>query len=123
MAAAQYDFQLEQGVTYKKHLLYSDSLNQPIDLTGWSSRMQIRTRVTDVIPTVSITSDAATSDVNTLITMGGTAGTLDVYMSDIVTSGLNFKTAVYDLEIVAPNGDVTRLISGTITLSLEVTRP
>ena len=55
------------------------------------------------------------------IILGGTLGTIKIYMpatqTDLITS-----SGVYDLELVNITGGVIRLLQGSATLSLQVTR-
>lgn len=86
----------------------------PKDLTGWTARMHIREELEDTTTILELTSptDIAISLADAKITI-----TIDA----TVTAGLDFETAVYDLEMV--NGtDVVRLVEGEIELCKEVTR-
>ncbi len=56
------------------------------------------------------------------ITLGGASGTVDLYLSDAATAAMGWESGVWDLEIVHPSGDVTRLAEGSIGVSKEVTR-
>lgn len=89
--------------------------NQPVDLTGYTARMQLRSKVTstDVILELNTSTLGITIDtVNKIIVLTIPAST---------TAGLTFKTAVYSLEMV--NGStVVPLIYGNITLESEITR-
>ncbi len=49
-------------------------------------------------------------------------GTFYLYMDDMEMAALSFESGVYDIEFVAPNGDVTRLMKGNVSLDREVTR-
>lgn len=42
MTAGIKNLVIEQKVTYRKRLTYSDKAKRPINLTGYSARMQIR---------------------------------------------------------------------------------
>jgi hypothetical protein len=42
MAAGKYSFTIEQGSTTNFTIVYTDSAGAPINLTGYSSKMQIR---------------------------------------------------------------------------------
>ena len=42
MAAGRYSFTLEQGTTVDFELQYKDSDSNPIDLTGYTGKMEIR---------------------------------------------------------------------------------
>jgi len=116
MAAAVYDILIEQGATFRLHILYKDSDGDPINLTGYSARMQVRRKVSSTTALLTFTTT------NGAITLGGVAGTIDIVGSATVTDDVTGCCGVYDLELVAPSGIVTRLIQGNATISPEVTR-
>lgn len=111
----KYDFELVQGATFSKTLTYKDSSGDPVDLTGYTGRLQIRT-----------TKDAASAELeltteNGGMTLGGTAGTIALLVSAATTGSASYTGGVYDLELV--NGStVTRLLEGNFPLNKEVTR-
>ncbi len=116
MAAGKLKLLIEQGATFRKRLLWSaGDPALPVDLTGWTARMQLRSAVNS--PTVIHELTTA----NGGIALGGVAGTIDLYISEAITAAL-LADGVYDLELVAPGGDVTRLLKGMFKVSLEVTR-
>lgn len=88
----------------------------PINLTGWTARMQARRKVDDPVVLFNRTTE------NGGIVLGGTAGTVDIVMDAVKTSEFDWKNGVWDLELVAPDGTVTRLAEGSISVSPEVTR-
>jgi hypothetical protein len=55
------------------------------------------------------------------ITLGGAAGTIRIDLSATQTSNIAAGTYAYDLELESAGGEVTRLLSGTFTVSPEVT--
>jgi len=118
MAAGKVNITIEQGATFRKQLIWNAAGGGPNDLTGYTARMQIREKVSDTSPTVDITT------ANSGITLGGTAGTIDLFISDVATDAITFQSGVYDLEMVdtGGSGDVTRLIEGVVTVSKSVTR-
>jgi hypothetical protein len=87
----------------------------PVNLTGFTARMDIRESLDDATVIHTLTTE------NGGITLGGVAGTIDLLIPATATEDLDFTHAVYDLELIN-SGVVTRLISGSITLSKEVTR-
>lgn len=89
---------------------------QPIDLTGCTARLQVRAEVGS--PTVLLT---LTTE-NGGITLGGVSGTVDLLSAPSETATMQWDGGVWDLEIVHPGGDVTRLAEGTMSVSPEVTR-
>jgi Na+/serine symporter len=108
------NFVCPQGSTFRRTLTYTlDEV--PVDLSGYSSRLQIREAYYSTDPIVSLVSGSG-------ITMGGSAGTIDILISASVTSEFPTGTHVYDLEIVSPSNIVDRLIEGTFNVTPEVTR-
>jgi hypothetical protein len=116
MPAATHDILIEQGATFKLSLVWKTSLGGPIDLTGYTARMQARAAVTAAAALIDLTT------ANNGITLGGVTGTIDIKISAAITASLNVPRGVYDLEVVSPAGDVTRIIQGAFTVSKEVTR-
>lgn len=88
----------------------------PVNLTSFTARMQIRPTLEDTTVLVSLTTE------NGGITLGGVTGTIALLLTAAATAVLNFSNAVYDLEIIDATGVVTRLLSGNVILSKEVTR-
>lgn len=128
MAAGKYSFAIEQGATLNFELAYKDSDNDPIDLTGYQARMQLRPSKDS--ETVYITLSSSRADDGTGLNMGGsgglnppTSGTIGVYISANSSSQFDFDSAVYDLEIASGSTypTVTRLLEGNIQLVKEVT--
>jgi predicted SpoU family rRNA methylase len=84
---------------------------QPQDLAGWSARSQVRHLVTDAV------------------VLHDFADELSLVESDVqlavpaeVSTAWAWRLAVYDIEIVDPTGDVTRLVEGQVIVRPEVTR-
>jgi hypothetical protein len=108
------NFVCPQGSTFRRTLTYTlDEL--PVDLTGYSSRLQVREAYYSEDPIVSLVSGSG-------IVVGGSAGTIDILISASVTSEFPTGTHVYDLEIVSPSNIVDRLIEGTFNVTPEVTK-
>ena len=117
MAAFKFKLAIDQGSTFTKLFTWkAGTPAAPVDLTGCTARMQLRSQITSDAILIELTTE------NGRITLGGTAGTIELTISATDTAALNFTSAVYDLEIVYADGTVRRLISGTATLSPEVTR-
>lgn len=90
--------------------------NQPVDLTSFTGRMQIRQKLEDV----NFIKELTTANGGVII--NNTTKTIQLYISATDTAALSFQIAVYSLELVNGTGDVTQLISGNISLVKEVTR-
>ena len=126
MAAGKYSFSIEQGATTSFQVVYKDANGNPVNLSGYHARMQIRETIgsSTIICRLSSSLDADGTGLN----LSGSAGTLPlasgsigVYISAASSSAFSFDTAVYDLELVTGT-TVTRLLQGTIKLDKEVTR-
>jgi hypothetical protein len=116
MAAAQYDFEIEQGATLLKPIVWKDSTGAAVDLTGYTARMQVRrsTSAPDVLIELS--------SANGKISISALTGTVTLIFSATTTAAFDWRRGKYDLELVAPDGIVTRLVEGEIAVSREVTR-
>jgi hypothetical protein len=133
MAAGKYNFTIEQGTTVDFAVNYKDSESNPIDISGYQARMQLRPEKgsSTLYLTLSSSLDSTYTGLN-LSGSGGinastplSSGSIGVYISAVTSSLLNFDCAFYDLEIVSGNGNtatVTRLLEGTVTLNREVTK-
>lgn len=118
MPAEQHDLTIEQGATWEQDLQYLQSDGTtPIDLAGYTARMQIRPNASSDVVYASLTSSPAAG-----ITITAPTGTIKLALSASATAALAWAQAVYDLELVAGDGTVTRLIQGKVVLSREVTR-
>lgn len=126
MPAGRYSFTIEQGATTSFQLQYSDSDGNPVDLTGYQARMQIRETIPSTVIICSLSS-SLDSD-GTGLNLSGSSGTLPlasgsigVYISAASSSNFDFDSAVYDIELV-DGSEVVRLVQGRIKLDKEVTR-
>jgi len=128
MASAKYFLLIEQGSTLNLELTYKDPSGNPIDLTGYSGRMQIKSNYADNNPTTYLTLSSSIAPDGSGLNFSGSgginppeSGTIGIIISAISSSMLNFNTAYYDLELYC-NNTVTRLLEGQVAISKEVTR-
>lgn len=106
-----------QGATFRKVVTWkAGDPAVPVDLTGCTARMHVRAKLEDAAPLLALTTEDGG------IVLGGAAGTVTIFVSDAGTAAITWVSGVYDLEIEFTNGDVRRLIYGTVTVSKEVTR-
>jgi hypothetical protein len=129
MSAGRYSFTIEQGATFQLELQYKDSNQTPVNLTGYSGRMQIRPTVDST--TVYLTLSSSLNADGTGLSFSGSSGTkppssgsIGIYIASCTSSLLNFTNAYYDLEIYSGSNCpyTVRLIEGQVQLSKEVTR-
>ena len=128
MAAGKYSFVIEQGSTLNFEIQYKDSTGTPINLTGYSGKMQIRSDYADNNPTTYITLSSSLASDGTGLNFSGSngstplsSGSIAVIISAVSSSLFTFDTAKYDLELTY-GSTVTRILEGNIKLSKEVTR-
>ncbi len=89
--------------------------NQPVDLAGYTARMQLRAKLEDSTVIHELTTE------NGGITINNTSKTVTLNINAATTSGFSFQTAVYSLELVT-GATVVPFANGSITLVKEVTR-
>ncbi len=109
---------MEQGSRFFQRIRLRTSSGAPIDLTGYSARMHLR----EAVDSAAILVELTTENGRLAITSPATAGELTVTIPTATTTLLDFDTAVFDLELVQPDGEVKRILEGTVTFSREVTR-
>jgi len=117
MAAFKLRLQLVQGEDFHKRFTWKTGTPAlPVDLTGCTARMHMRASIDSPTVLLGLSTDDGT------ITLGGTAGTVDMDLTNVVTAAVSWTSAVYDLEIVFPSGQVRRLLKGPVAVDREVTR-
>lgn len=118
MAAAKYDFAIEQGSSFKLSLVYKDKDQNPVDLTGWCARLVWKTNLSN-----TQTFSSETTDNTYKFTIDEPNGKLVLLLPASTTNSFIFNTAKYDLELRSPddlyNGGgkfTTRILYGTINI-------
>lgn len=116
--AGTYNIEADQGSTLTRTITWKQSNGVPVDLSGFTARMHVRTAV----DAASVTLEASTS--NGRIVLGGVAGTVTINVESSAMEAIAAGSYVYDLELVSPTATpvVTRLVEGTFTVDAEVTR-
>jgi hypothetical protein len=90
--------------------------NAPVGLAGYSARMQIRPSVSSEVVLLELTS------ADNEIVVNDEDKVIAITISAAESMELDFKTAVYSLEMIGPAGNVVTLVNGTVSLVKEVTR-
>lgn len=127
MAAGNYSFTIEQGTTVDFEIQYTDVNDLPIDLTGYSGRMQIKSGFANDKPITYATLSSSLAADGTGLNFSGslgttppTSGSIGIYISAESSSAFTFVKAKYDLEIYSGSA-VIRILEGAVALSKEVT--
>lgn len=124
MPAGIHKITVEQGTTYNQTFIWRINSN-PVDLTGYTARMQVRTpnkRIghlqTDYrnMPLI-LTLTSQNGD----IALNGATGRITVSIPPATTKNLPGGTYEYDLEMVASPTNITRLLRGVFVVDPEVT--
>ena len=111
--AATYNIICDQGATFARQITWKDSAGAAVNLTNYTARMQVRPTVDSSTLTLELTTT------NGRITLGGSAGTIDL---TVLASAMTMEGEyVYDLELVTGT-TVVRLVQGYFTVRAEVTR-
>ncbi len=109
-----YDTVIEQGATWERILTWKDSAGTAINNTGMTARMHLRRSYEDAVESYALTTE------NGRIVLGGANGKITLTISATDTATMT-GVYLYDLEIV--NGAVvTRLMKGSLSVSLEATK-
>lgn len=88
--------------------------NSPVPLDGYTARMTIKDRMRGTELT-SLTTE------NGRITIDPVTYVIQLKIEATETATFDWTTGVYDLEMVSPDGTVSQLIYGTVSVSPEVT--
>jgi hypothetical protein len=117
MAAGYYDFEIEQGADFTLAVNYQDTASATIDLSTYSSgRMQIRESTESSSYVIELTTG------NGRLSLDQSDPNITLTLSNTETASLDFDHAVFDLEIVASGGEVTKILRGNVKLIREVTK-
>lgn len=90
--------------------------NQPVDLAGYTARMQVRPSV----ESSTVIHEATTQNGGILIDQ--TLKTIMIQIPATTTEQFDFETAVYSVELVSSTNIVTPFLTGNLVLVREVTR-
>jgi hypothetical protein len=120
MTAVKHDLRVEQGTDFSDLTYWKTGATaasaQLVNLTGWTARMQIRASLTSPTVLESLTTE------NGGIVLGGTAGSIEIKLTNAQTTAITWSRAVYDLELISSGGLVRRHFYGVVSVSPEVTR-
>jgi hypothetical protein len=114
MTPGRYDLTCPQGTTFRKQVTWKID-DVAVNLSGYSSRLQVRESYVSNDYIVALTSASG-------MTLGGSAGTIDILIDDAVTALFPTGNWVYDLEVESGSGIVDRILQGNFLVTPEVTR-
>lgn len=122
---ASVNFRLYPHATFVANTVLLDANQQPVDLTGYSARMQIKRDRSDLAPIYTLTTEP-----NGGIVLGSD-GAIDITLSAGQTAPVlvpaidpNGEVWFHDLLLTSPDGSlVERLYQGTVSVFPGVTVP
>lgn len=110
----EYKLQIMQGATRTLTLTVLDNNDNPVSLSGYSAKLEIRDKPGGTLLS-SLTSSAG-------ITINAAAGEVIPLWSATVTGAFNFDKANYDCYITSGTGTVTYLLRGEVELIKRVSQ-
>lgn len=89
---------------------------QPVDLIGYTARMQIRAKLESTSTLLELTTE------NSGIAIDNVAKTITLTITAVASAALTWTSGTYSLELIGPSGVVTTLLNGDVVVKKEVTR-
>lgn len=112
--AGTYNFVMDQGATFTLQMVYQNGAGVPINLTGYTAKMQLRLKFGSPDAALTLSTE------NGGLTIDGPTGTISILATDEQTLALDPALYVYDLDIIS-GGTIERLVMGQVTVRAEVT--
>ena len=108
--ATKANITVDQGTTFSTTINLTDENGDPIDLTDYTGRSQMRKHYT------------SSNSVSFTVSLGGTSGVVSLGLTSSQTANLTPGRYVYDVEVVSSANVVSRIVEGIVTITPEVTR-
>lgn len=115
MSAGKINLTIDQGADFSHAFQILDPQNVPIDLTGYTAKMQARTSFTSDVAVIDLTTENGGLDID--------LATAELTVSIPRTESIffTFDRLVYDILLIS-TADTWRLVEGQINLCRGVTR-
>jgi hypothetical protein len=101
---------VDQGTTFSTSINLTDDDGNPVDLTGYTGRSQMRKHYT------------STNSQSFSVSLNSQQGSITLSMSANQTSNIVPGRYVYDVEIASGANVISRVVEGIVTVTPEVTR-
>jgi hypothetical protein len=109
------NFNVDEGATLNFTIFWKDPNDVPINITGYTAKMQARDKQGGKILCFTLTHIDG-------ISINGPLGRISVTVSAERTTKLVYPKSFYDLVLTAPDGVTkTRILEGTLSVSKAVT--
>lgn len=113
--AVAYNVVIDQGADWFFNVTYENPAGTPVDITGYTAALQIRSLPESPTYVLSLTTGNG-------ITLDGVNGVVEIHATATQTGNIIEGDYYYDLEITSNNNIVTRLVQGQAIVSAQVTR-
>lgn len=111
------NFTVYEGATFRTEMVWKTGTPRtPVNMTGFTARLSLESQIDGSIA-LTLTQGAG-------LTLGSD-GSIVIVITAAQSEALNRETKpyLYDLRVVAPSTEVSRVMQGTITVSRRVTAP
>lgn len=115
MPAPTYNFQIEQGSFFEIDFQYNDENGNPVDLSSSCVLLQCIYPDGSKQPLVFNSEEPDQNTKGYSLTKNN-LGQINFQLFSSLTSSYTFDTIIYDLDVVDPNSENTRILTGTIGL-------
>jgi hypothetical protein len=109
-----YDITAYQGADYDQLFTVTQG-GTALNWTGYTAKMQVREAADSTAYLLSLANGSG-------ITLGGTAGTILVNISNAQSGAISAGSFAYDLELISGSSAVTRILQGAFNVIGQVTR-
>jgi hypothetical protein len=110
-----YDITCFQGADFDQQFVVSQG-GTALNWTGFTARMQVREAADATATLLNLNTNGSG------ITLGGTAGTINLVVTSTQSAAIPSGSFAYDLELVSSGNQVTRLLQGSFNVVGNVTR-
>lgn len=119
MSASEFGFTIDKGASFYISFQYKDSSQSIINLTNWKARLSIKPNNSETL--ITYFSDVTNSSYSFVIVPE--LGQLILKLPVSTTDSFSFTSAVYDLDLKAPNEvysgagpQIIKLLKGSISI-------
>jgi hypothetical protein len=118
MPAKKTTITLHQGETFRYRFRYETPQGTPVDLTGCTARMHIRSDIDSSDILLELTTQ------NGFLINSGVSGLIDIEVpaDEVEYDDIDWAEGVFDIEVEFPDGTVDKIAYGKVKVIKEVTR-
>jgi hypothetical protein len=114
MSAAEVNLNIEKGTSFKYAFSYLENCIVPVDMTDYALKAQLKESYNSKLVWAEWSTANGKISVNQ-------DGKILISLSPFETETYNFYHAVYDIFLISPDNEVTKLIKGFVTVEHNVT--